>query len=196
MDVINNDEIKTKEEKIEETKNDEVKNDEVKNDEVKNSEVKSEINTLVELIVKIVTNDELMKKYKIILDKKAIDILVTILNKNPKLLGEIKDLFEKIIQDGKIDTNDIPEILILLKRIYELIYSIKNKKISKSEIALATCNIFKFIIHLFIEDEIIKVNNKDDFLKNIDLLIETSISLITLNKSLKTPSCFYKLLKK
>lgn len=152
---------------------------------------------LINLIINIIQNDETIKKYNIILDKKTVDVISLVIKSNPQIFGKISDTLKNILNDGKINSKDIPEILNLIKEIYEIIYNIKVNKITKNNIVDITSDILKFLVHLLVQDDIIKVHDKDEFIKEIFVLIDTTMTLIKLTKTLKTPKChFYKLFNK
>lgn len=156
-------------------------------------------NETVRLMLDIIGNDEKIKQYNIVIDNKTNNILMLLIKSNPLLFSEIQDTLIKIIKDEKIDSNDIPEILVLLKKLYEIVYSLKKTKISGIDVAKITGDILKFLVLILIKENKIKVNNEEDFLKNINQLIDISISLLSLNKTLKKSyGCnnFLKLFKK
>jgi len=104
---------------------------------------------------------------------------------------DVDSSLKKIILDDKIDTKDIPEIIILVTKVYEIIKSDKGfPKVDPYELIKTLLNM---VFTLYIETN--KVQNKElatDLLKIIDV----SIDLIKL-KAIKPPTigCLSKLFK-
>jgi hypothetical protein len=104
---------------------------------------------------------------------------------------DIETTLKKIILDDKIDTKDIPEILVLVTNVYAIVKKDKSvPKVDPYELIKSLLNVV-FIIYI----ETNKVQNKElvtDLLKIIDV----SIDLIKI-KAIKPPKvgCFSKLFK-
>jgi hypothetical protein len=156
-------------------------------------------NDTVRLILDVMGKDEKIKKYNINIDTKTNDIFIMIIKSNPLLFSDIEDTLIKIVKDGKIDLNDIPEILVLLKKLYEIIYGLKKTKKSVIDVAKITGDILKILVLILTKENKIKINNEEEFLKNVNELIDMAITLLSLNKNLKKSyGCnnFLKLFKK
>jgi len=123
---------------------------------------------LCELLVNVLGDELKMEKYNIKIDKKHIAFLEEIIMKNPKCLEKLEKSFVKIMEDGKIDVNDVPEILIFLKTLIELSKNMKNIKVS--DVIILT----KFIFDVLSK----KFGLNEDIGKLIDVLIDTSLEII------------------
>jgi len=121
-----------------------------------------------------------MHKYFLLLCKEKADFFT-----------DIESSLKKIILDDKIDTKDIPEIIILVTKVYEIIKSDKGfPKVDPYELIKTLLNM---VFTLYIETN--KVQNKElaaDLLK----IIGVAIDLIKL-KAIKPPKigCFNSLFK-
>ena len=75
------------------------------------------------LILKQQENNMYCKKIGITISKDIIEIINKIIKLNPQLLTDIEKSIKNVLKDGKIDSNDIPEfILIIQKRFYLNLY--------------------------------------------------------------------------
>jgi hypothetical protein len=132
----------------------------------------------------------------IAIDDKTKEIITKLIEVKTTLFVDIVNSVLNIIQDNKIDSKDVPIFMLLLQQLYEILYSLKElKKLSKSEIADSCGLILKFILHMLVDEGhiVIAEERKVEFLGEMDILIDTCISLIQLTKSLKPPSCIKKL---
>jgi hypothetical protein len=118
-----------------------------------------------------------------------------IISLTPDTLKDIEGAALQIIKDSKIDTNDIPQFIVVVQRIYQVIYSFKDTKIVAKKRSEFTATILKFIIHLLVQERKIKIDNdkQEEFLKNCDILIDSCIGLLSFPKSLKTKGCIKKI---
>jgi hypothetical protein len=87
----------------------------------------------------------------------------------------------------------------LLKKIYELLHNLKNKKLSSNDVADISSTILKFVIRALIDKN--KSNSDEleqEFIINIEKLIDSASTLIKLVNLLKpqTTNCFFNMFKK
>ena len=137
-------------------------------------------------------------KINVTLSDKIKALIIQLIETNPSLFKEINALLLNIIKDGKIDAVDVPDFIKLLQKLYEVVHNSKDIKLSKTELADSCGIVVKFVIHTLIEEDYIKIQaeRKVEFLTEIDILIDTCISLIKLSTTLKSPSCLKQLLNK
>jgi hypothetical protein len=123
-------------------------------------------------------------------DNTATAILLELLDMTPKLFDSIQQSVELIVQDGKINAADIPHLYKAITEAYPLI---KNSKIRPSSVECAKIvgTIVKVVIHVLVSEHKIKVANSENFLKEVDTLVDAAIELVSLAKivKLKTPKC-------
>jgi hypothetical protein len=138
------------------------------------------------------SNDDLKNKLSVKLTSNDIILINNIISLTPNSLKDINESIHKIIIDNKIDTKDVPSLLIVIQVLYRSIYSLRNIKLDAKKRAESTANILKFIIHLLVLEKKIVINDDKQqlFLSEIDTLIDTSVELLSLSKSLKTKGCF------
>jgi ATP-dependent Lon protease len=141
----------------------------------------------------IVDNDEL-KKLNIDMDEKTKEIVKSLLSSNPKFFNELNDSFSNLIKENNIDLSDIPVIMDLLKKLFEILHNLKNKILNSNDIADITSNVFKFVINVLISES----NLGEEFKTNIEKFIDSSIALIKLVNLLKLDKtgCLFNFLTK
>jgi hypothetical protein len=108
-----------------------------------------------------------------------------------EFFADIDASLKKIILDDKIDTKDIPEIIVLVTKVYEIIKS--DKAVPKVDPYELIKTLLNMVFTLYIETN--KVQNKELAIELLKI-IDVSIDLIKL-KALKPPKigCFNSLFK-
>jgi len=114
-----------------------------------------------------------------------------LVNKSPNLLNDIEKAMFEIMKDGKIDSNDIPYLITIIQKVYEFMFSLKIGEISTEKRAAICAEIIKFIVHVLIKERRIKVdpNKQDVFLSQFNALMDSCISLLSLQSSLLSKGC-------
>jgi len=193
-------EVKVEEVKVEEVKVEEVKVEEVKVTDLEEEELPDFTNkTLEEVLLYIVKKHieekkdtkKYYKKIGIHLSKEIIEIINKIIDKTPSLLGEIEKSVSEVIKDNKIDTNDIPEFIIIVQILYERLHNLKELSLESHKLAETCATILKFIVHTLVEERkiIIEDDKKVAFLVQFDKLIDSCISLLNFPAILKPKAC-------
>jgi hypothetical protein len=143
--------------------------------------------TLVDLVKKSLENEDMKKQNSILLTLEAISIINDIISQTPNTLTDIEKAAVEIIKDGKIDSKDIPNIVVIIQTIYQFIYSLKSSKFNTKKRADITANTLKYILHLFVLERRIKIeqDKQADFFTQTDLLIDSCVSLLSYSKTLK-----------
>ena len=135
-------------------------------------------------IVVRLTNNKISGYINIDIDDKLIKIIHNILEYSPDFFDVCKKIVLEIINDNKIDSNDLPNILLLLKDIYILLRKMKSLKLSGKQSVLYSGELLKLILNVLVDERIINSGNSIDenvlFLNQIDKLIDTSIQLMLL----------------
>ena len=141
------------------------------------------IKSLVDILSKKI-NDE---NIKIDLSKESIAIIAKIIKASPDFLDDIEKSMVEIIKDNKIDSNDIPNLISVIQKLYELIYKNKDIKLDNNKCAEISSSVLKFIIHTLILERKIKINEENQvvILALIDKLIDSCINLISFQNSIK-----------
>lgn len=148
--------------------------------------------TFVEIIKKIFLNEEFKKKYTIFINEENLNIINKIISQTPNIFNDIEKSIKEIINDGKINSNDVPQLIILVQIIYQVVYNINDSNINSSKRIEFTSNILKFLIKVLVIERKINVekDKEYEFYKQTDLLIDSCVSLLSYSKSIKPKSCF------
>ena len=165
------------------------KSEEIVIEEVKNVVVNLEALSLIELLKKKLEVG--VKDNKLTLSDEEVVIIIKLLEGSPSYFNDIEKTLVEIIKDNKIDSTDIPNIIALIQKLYELIYNIKAVKLDGNKRCEICASILKCLIHLLVEERIIKIDDeqKTKFLNDVDKLIDSFIGLLRLPKELKTKNC-------
>jgi len=185
-------EEQTDEIKVDETKVDETK---VDDEELPDFTDKSLAEIFLYIVKKNIEEKKDTKKYYkkigIHLSKQVVEIINKIIDKTPSLLSEIEKAIIEVIKDNKIDTNDIPEFIIIIQILYGILYNLKDIVIDDNKRTEICATILKFIIHTLVEERKISIedNKKVDFLNQFDKLIDSCVSLLKFQAILKPKLC-------
>lgn len=142
-----------------------------------NSPTLLETTILNQLLSKITNNKDYL--LSINLTENEINIINLILKNHPELLTNICNNISDILKDKKIDMNDIPKIILLLKDVINLYSTTKNLKIKKNDVI----DFIKNILIILINSDIIKIDTEDKVL--INNLIILSVQLLETNINMK-----------
>ena len=147
--------------------------------------------TFVELITKLLLNEELKNKYALILSEDNINIITKIISQTPDIFNNFEKSIEEVIKDGKINSSDVPQLISLVQQIYKGLYNLKNIKIKSDIRGDITSSVLKFLILVMIKERkiIIDKNNEEEFYKLTYLLIDSCVSLLSFSKIIKTKGC-------
>jgi hypothetical protein len=147
-------------------------------------------NFIEKSITSLIIRDKLMKS-QVNLTPELIATIKNILSVSPDTFNDIEKAVGDIIKDGKIDSKDIPQFIVVVQKIYQIVYSLKDTK-KRSEM---TCSVLKFVVHLLVLERkiIIEEDKETHFLTDCDLLIDACIGLLNFPKSIKTKGCLQKL---
>jgi hypothetical protein len=136
-------------------------------------------------------NEEQLKKVNITIAPEMKKYFLLLCKDKPEFFNDIESSLKKIIMDDKIDTKDIPEIMILVSKVYGIIKGDKNvPKIDPYEL-IKTLLQQLFIIYA----ETNKIQNSELVVALVNI-IDASINLVKL-KSIKVPkvSCLSSIFK-
>jgi hypothetical protein len=104
----------------------------------------------------------------------AAKIVEQVLKKSPDFVQEMARVIVEIVKDNKIDARDIPQLLVLIQQMNDLVH--RNIELDTVAIATSCGAILKGVLHSLVEDQIIRVD--DTVVVLLDTLIDTSIQLI------------------
>ena len=161
-------------------------------------ELKEEIKEKIDEVIQVqipknlvdLVRDEIKQKAHI-LNKEYIDILHSLVDKSPQVLTDIENAMFEITKDGKIDSNDIPYLITIIQKLYEFMFSLKIGKMPTEKRAAICAEIIKFVVIVLIKERRIKVdiNKQDVFISQINALMDSCVSLLSLQSTLLSRGC-------
>lgn len=151
--------------------------------------------TFIDLVKKSLENEDIKNKFSIKLTSEITSIINNIISITPNTLTDIEKAVVEIIKDGKIDSKDIPNIIVVIQRIYQFIYSLKSIKLDAKKRADITGELMKYLIHILVLERKIKIeqDKQSEFLTQTNVLIDSCVDLLSYSKSLKTKGCVKKI---
>jgi len=144
--------------------------------------------TLAEMLLESVNSQ---KNLNVVISKNASNLLTNIVSSMPNVLDNIKKSLLEVINDGKIDSNDIPHFITIIQDLYKFVYTMKEFKFDNKVRATICGEVLKYISHFLILDDQIHVAkiNQEIFLNQIDCLIDSCVGLLTFQASFKIKGC-------
>lgn len=151
-----------------------------------------EIKSLLNLLIIISVRQDMQEKYG--LTPELVKILQLIIQTNSAFFFKIEESFKKILEDNKIDSDDVPELMSLFSAIYELLFSLKLKT-TTIDISNICGELIKLTFNIMLAENIIifESSGSEETLKIFNALVDSSISLIKLSKTMKFSNkcCFF-----
>jgi hypothetical protein len=150
------------------------------------------VKTFTELLTLTINSQELQDKISVKLDSNTIKVINSIIKFSPDYFNDIEKLVGEIVKDNKIDSSDIPAIISLIGKLYNLLCKLNTIKNNKQLRADLCSSIIKFVIHLLVKEGKIKIDDdkKEEFLKVCDSLIDSCISIIKMPSLIKPKNLF------
>lgn len=147
--------------------------------------------TFLDLVKKSIENEDLKKKISIPITPEVTNVINNIISLTPNTLTDIEKAIIQIMKDGKIDSKDIPNLIVVIQRIYQFIYSLKDTKFDAKKRADITATSLKYLLRLLVLERKIKIDEekREEFFIQTDALIDSCIGLLSYSKSLKTKGC-------
>jgi hypothetical protein len=147
--------------------------------------------SLIQLLDNIISNKQVKQdKYheEIVLSTNLQKYVLLIIKENPKIFIDMEVSIENIIKDGKIDIKDIPDLLVVISKLYEILHNFKDN--FKNEDLYEFVKTLLNIVFMVYMDEH-NIENKTLF-QNMQTLVSAAVDLIKLQQTLKkSKSCFF-----
>jgi len=156
-----------------------------------NTNVNVEMPSLIQLLTSITAPGTSISKYNIPIDEPVKQVLLALIKEYPTYFSDVELILINITQDNKINTADIPNIIILLQKLYILMVDLKSIKVNMVNSSETCGAIIKIIIHVLVEDNIVPItaDKKEVFLANVDKLVDSCVDLLKFTTQLKPKSC-------
>jgi hypothetical protein len=162
--------------------------EEVKIEDIKIEETKT-IKTFLVLVETFLTREQdNLAKFKVKLTPEIQKYFLLLCKESPHLFGTVEETLKKIISDDRIDTKDIPDILVLVSKVHKII--MENRGVPIVDPYELIKILLQFTLFVYIETN--KVENKDLLLELLKI-VESSIELIKITPIVsKKVGCFFK----
>jgi len=151
--------------------------------------------SLIQLLANVTNPDASasVSKYNLQIDESVKQVLLAVMKAHPNFFSEIELILVNIAQDNKIDSADIPNIIVLIQKLYILMVDLKSIKLTTAVCSETCGSIIKIIIHVLVEEGRVKItsDNKVLFLANVDKLVNACVDLLKFTKQLKPKSCLH-----
>jgi hypothetical protein len=144
-----------------------------------------EIKSLLNLLIIISIRPDMQEKYG--LKQELVKTLQLIIQNSSSFFFKIEESFKRILEDNKIDSNDVPELMNLFSSVYELIFSLKLN-VSTIEMSNICGELIKLTFNIMLTESLIMFDTatgNEETLKIFNALVDSSISLIKLSKTVK-----------
>lgn len=142
------------------------------------------VNTFVQTLQLILESSDL-SKYSVQLNPELIKLLLNVLKSNPEYFNSLESTLLVILNSGKIDISSIPNIIILIKELYQILYNLNVQDIKKG-LNISSCElILKFVINVVLEDKIPDQTERTELLTTVNGIIALGVELIAIRKVLK-----------
>jgi hypothetical protein len=144
-----------------------------------------EIKSLLNLLIIISIRPDMQEKYG--LKPELVKTLQLMIQNNSSFFFKIEESFKRILEDNKIDSNDVPELMSLFSCVYELLFSLKltGNTIEMSNIC---GELIKLTFNIMLTEGLIifeTASGNEETLKIFNALVDSSTSLIKLSKMVK-----------
>jgi hypothetical protein len=160
---------------------------------ISNNDVNVEILSLIQLLANVTNPDASVSKYKLQIDDSVKKVLLAVMKAHPGFFSEVEVILVNITQDNKIDSADIPNIIVLIQKLYILMVDLKSIKLNTVACSETCGSIIKIIIHVLVEEGVVDIttDNKEVFLANVDKLVDACVNLLKFTTQLKPKSCLH-----
>jgi hypothetical protein len=160
---------------------------------ISNNDVNVEILSLIQLLTNVTNPGASLSKYNLKIDESVKQVLLAVMTAHPNFFSEVELILVNITKDNKIDSADIPNIIVLIQKLYILMVDLKSIKLTTAACSETCGSIIKIIIHVLVEEGVVKIttDNKEVFLANVDKLVNACVDLLKFTKQLKPKNCLH-----
>lgn len=148
-------------------------------------------NTILDLLKTYLRNEEGNFKVDLNINDEVIRVIHHIIDFYPDMFTNIEKSVVDIVKDGKINGNDIPHLLVIVKELYRLMYSSKKIKMNAKKCIDITASVLKCVIHILVLERKIHIeeDKQEEFLSQINVLIDSCVDLLGYAKTINK-NCF------
>ena len=143
-------------------------------------DISDDVKTLAKLVELILLSQENNEKYQISISPEVQSILAKLMD-HATCLDEVEKSLKEIIKDDKINANDVPQIMLLLTSIYDVV-----KDFKMSSITTKNCgDVLKVLVDIAIKEKLIVINDDTAIIiECLSNIIDSSILLMQLKDAM------------
>ena len=143
-------------------------------------DITDDVKTLAKLVELILLSQENNEKYQISISPEVQSILAKLMD-HATCLDEVEKSLKEIIKDDKINANDVPQIMLLLTSIYDVV-----KDFKMSSITTKNCgDVLKVLVDIAIKEKLIVINDDTAIIiECLSNIIDSSILLMQLKDAM------------
>jgi hypothetical protein len=144
------------------------------------NDITDDVKTLAKLVELILLSQENNEKYQISISPEVQSILAKLMD-HATCLDEVEKSLKEIIKDDKINANDVPQIMLLLTSIYDVV-----KDFKMSSITTKNCgDVLKVLVDIAIKEKLIVINDDTAIIiECLSNIIDSSILLMQLKDAM------------
>jgi hypothetical protein len=131
---------------------------------------------LLDLIIKVVSDHDLQKKYEFPIDAKYIECLKQITEKHPNYFASFEASLLAIVKDGRISVADFPEIVKMVMELYTILYSLHP-----NDLVDMCAGVLKTVFFIAVKEKIIVVDNENEVIGAFDNFIDSIVELLKMH---------------
>ena len=132
----------------------------------------------VSVLISFALLGDLPNRIMIPVSPQTLEILSLLLKKHPHVFDSMLHTIHSISEDGKVDSNDASQIMVLIKQTYLLVKNIKYQYgLSQKECAQIASSIVQVVVRILCDENRIHVDDKQTFIKRMDELVDIYLDL-------------------
>ena len=139
---------------------------------------------LIQTLETIVSSYEMKEKYSTKLTAHSLYAIEQLIKTKPEFFRGVESTFLRNINDGKIQSNEVPYIIALIMKLYNLLLALNIDTTQTNETPADTCGfILKFVFSVIIREHLINVDNDTEATLLIlccDNIIDACVNLLKL----------------
>jgi len=137
---------------------------------------------LIQTVETIISSYELREKYSTKLTMQSLTVIEQLIKIKPEFFRGVESTFVRNIDDGKIQSHEVPYIITLILKLYNIVIDLNIENNQSYEIPADTCGfILKFIFSVIIRENLIKLDNDTEATLLIlcyDNIIDACVNLL------------------
>jgi hypothetical protein len=149
------------------------------------------IKEFISLLETLVNSKNIQTEINISLSDKTRSSFLQIIKTHPEFFSDFEKTFVLILDDNKIDLNDLPYLTVLISKLYKIINDTQKFKYSQKEKLEFCSNVIKFIVQVLVKEKKLNLGDlsEEKLIESIEGVIDSCIDLININKKMESSFC-------